>query len=113
MKPVTDRIPCPHRRTSVRAVLAALAALASGCSASSALDALVPRSSYRGRAGVPYGAAPRQKLDVFQPLTPAAGGPAAPLVVFFYGGSWTRGERADYRFVGEALAAHGAVPPVP
>lgn len=27
------------------------------------------------------------------------------MVVFLYGGAWNRGERADYRFVGEALAA--------
>ncbi len=53
---------------------------------------------------MPYGAQSRQKLDVFQPL---GAGNDAPLVVFFYGGSWTRGERADYRFIGEALAAHG------
>lgn len=115
-KRATDPVPNPRRRTGVRAALAALAGLVSGCSASSALNALVPRGSYRGREGVPYGADPRQKLDVFQPLPPAAGTPAPdarvpapPLVVFFYGGSWTRGERADYRFVGEALAAHGAV----
>jgi acetyl esterase/lipase len=30
-------------------------------------------------------------------------------VVFFYGGSWTSGERADYKFVGEALASRGIV----
>ena len=35
----------------------------------------------------------------------AVGG--APAVVFFYGGSWSSGDRADYRFVGEALAAQG------
>jgi acetyl esterase/lipase len=28
-------------------------------------------------------------------------------VVFFYGGSWTTGERATYKFVGEALASRG------
>ena len=31
------------------------------------------------------------------------------MVVFFYGGSWSSGERADYRFVGEALASQGIV----
>jgi len=29
--------------------------------------------------------------------------------VFFYGGSWNHGERADYRFVGEALASRGVL----
>jgi len=88
-----------------RSGLAALFALPlAGCSASGVLDSLVSRSSYRGREGVAYGPHPRQRLDLFQPL--AAGRPG-PLVVFFYGGSWTRGERADYRFVGEALASNG------
>lgn len=90
------------RRTGL---LAAVAALLSGCSATTALNRLVPRDTYAGREGVAYGADPRQKLDIFQPLAPATG--KRPLVVFFYGGSWTRGDRADYRFVGEALASHG------
>lgn len=58
------------------------------------------------REGVAYGAAPRQKLDVY---TPAGSAPSGgwPVVVFFYGGSWNRGERGDYRFLGSALAARG------
>jgi acetyl esterase/lipase len=89
------------RRTGL---LGAAAALLSGCSATHALDALVPRASYRGETDIPYGPDPRQRLDTYLPLD--ATGPT-PLVVFFYGGSWTRGERADYRFVGEALASNG------
>jgi acetyl esterase/lipase len=33
----------------------------------------------------------------------------APVVVFFYGGSWNSGSRSDYSFVGEALASRGIV----
>ena len=44
-------------------------------------------------------------LDVYRPGTsPVAG---APVVVFFYGGSWQRGSRAQYRFVGRRLAQNG------
>ena len=32
-----------------------------------------------------------------------------PVVVFFYGGSWKRGERAQYKFVGQRLAENGVV----
>ena len=99
-----DHAPVPSGITRRAGLAALLAAPLAGCSASGALDALVSRSSYRGREGVPYGAHPRQRLDIFQPLQP---GRPAPLVVFFYGGSWTRGERAHYRFVGEALASNG------
>ena len=36
-----------------------------------------------------------------------------PIVVFFYGGSWNSGARADYQFVGAALAAQGFVVVIP
>ncbi len=83
--------------------VAGLAAL-TGCSASGALNALVPSDSYRLRDGVAYGPDARQRLDVY---LPQARQTASPVVVFFYGGSWTTGERATYRFVGEALASRG------
>ncbi|MRD48568.1 alpha/beta hydrolase fold domain-containing protein [Caenimonas koreensis DSM 17982] len=81
-----------------------LTAPLAACSGAGLLNALVPSSTYRSREGVAYGADPRQRLDVYLPLENKAG---MPLVVFFYGGSWSSGERADYRFVGEALASHG------
>jgi acetyl esterase/lipase len=85
--------------------LLALAALPlAGCSATGALNALVPRGTYRSREDIAYGADPRQRLDLYSPVDAA---PDAPLVVFFYGGAWTRGDRAAYRFVGEALASAG------
>ena len=87
-------------------LLAAVGCLAlPGCSALDALNAVVPRGTYVAREGVPYGAHARQKLDVYLPPQPQQGG--TPLVVFFYGGAWSRGKRADYRFVGEALASRG------
>ena len=96
----------PCRRKLLAA--GALAPLLGACSATGALDALVAKSTYRGRMDVAYGADPRQRLDIYHPLGPAPQG-GAPVVLFFYGGNWTRGERADYRFVGEALASNGIV----
>ncbi len=69
------------------------------------LNAFVPSDDYTFSSAA-YGDDPRQQLDIFRPL--AASGPA-PVVVFFYGGSWRDGNRADYRFVGEALASRGVV----
>jgi acetyl esterase/lipase len=58
--------------------------------------------------GVAYGPLARQRLDLYTPASaPPPGG--WPVVVFFYGGSWNSGERADYRFVGAALAARGVL----
>src|SRR5437868_14955527 len=83
-------------------VLIALAA----CAPVATLNALVPRGTHTLSENVAYGPLARQRLDVY---TPTASAPAAgfPVVVFFYGGSWNRGERADYKFVGEALASKG------
>jgi len=63
---------------------------------------------YTAREGVAYGALPRQRLDIYTPHKPAPRD-GWPMVVFFYGGSWNTGERADYRFVGGALAARGVL----
>lgn len=49
-------------------------------------------------------------LDVY-PARNATG--PAPVVVFFYGGSWQGGHREYYRFVGEALSARGVVVVIP
>lgn len=51
----------------------------------------------------------RGTLDVYAPLDAAD----APVVVFFYGGSWQDGRKALYGFVGNALAARGIVAVVP
>jgi acetyl esterase/lipase len=70
------------------------------------LNALAAHGSLRSAEGVAYGPLARQKFDLYTPAsTPPPGG--WPVIVFFYGGSWNTGERADYRFVGEALAARG------
>jgi acetyl esterase/lipase len=37
----------------------------------------------------------------------------APVVVFFYGGSWEIGKRRWYRYVGDALASHGVLVLIP
>ena len=89
--------------------------LLAGCAALSActpLRALNLAASAQGGAtateGVAYGPLPRQRLDVHTPARSAPPG-GWPTVVFFYGGSWNDGERADYRFVGSALAARGVL----
>ena len=83
-----------------------LPALLTACSAVDVLNATVPSDTYQRTDSLAYGPNPRQQVDVYQPKT---GTKNAPLVVFFYGGSWSSGERADYRFVGEALATQGIV----
>ena len=97
-------------------VAIAVAAVAmAACSPTRALNAIASSDFYELMT-VAYGAGERRQLDVYTPragaerVRPANGW---PLVVFFYGGSWNRGDRAAYRFVGEALAARGIVTVIP
>lgn len=86
--------------------LAGAAAGLAGCAPGRALDVLTPRDTYRATTDVAYGPRPRQRLDLYRPAGDAPAG-GFPTVLFFYGGSWNSGARADYRFVGEALASRG------
>ena len=104
----------PQLKLARRSLLAMLPSLLTACSAVDVLNATVSTDTYRRAKNIAYGpdggAQGRQKLDVYQPLNSAnAGTGRAPVVVFFYGGSWSSGDRADYRFVGEALASQGIV----
>jgi acetyl esterase/lipase len=97
-------------KTLLLIVLAACALLGGlvACSPITALNALAPASTHRVTAGIAYGDGLRQRLDAYSPTTAAPAG-GWPVVVFFYGGSWNSGERADYAFVGEALASRGVL----
>ena len=60
--------------------------------------------------GVAYGPLERQRFDVYRPGTSQSDADkprGSPLVIFVYGGTWSMGDRGDYRFAGEALAAQG------
>jgi acetyl esterase/lipase len=59
---------------------------------------------------VSYGNGARLKLDVYRPAVAAKN---LPVVVFFYGGSWQRGDKSTYRFVGASLARAGIVAVIP
>ena len=93
-----------------RLLLLPLALLGSACSPLAPVNVLVTDDTYRLMADQPYGEAERQKLDVYLPLEGVA---EAPVVVFFYGGTWRNGDRADYAFVGEALASRGIITVIP
>ncbi len=95
-----------------RRLLPALCALAlPACSAVDLLNLAAPVAETRVARDLPYAGGERRRLDVYAPAG-AAGGPA-PVVVFFYGGRWSEGDRADYAFVGATLAEHGVVTVIP
>jgi len=98
---------------SRRTALTGFAALAaSACSKLAFVAANVPATfgAYERRPDIAYGADPEQKLDVYIPEWRAS---PRPMVVFWYGGRWTTGDKGEYRFVGAALAKLGYVAVLP
>lgn len=93
-----------------RGLIGGLAALIGGCSPARLLNTTVSRDGYSREPDIAYGPLPRQKLDVYRPTTPRADGKA---VIFFYGGSWDSGSKADYLFVAQALASRGIATVIP
>ncbi len=88
------------------ALLGGFTALVSACSPSAAINFLVPKYGYDVHGGLSYGADPRQKLDIYVPH--GLKGPA-PVLLFFYGGSWESGKRGDYLAFGQAFASKGII----
>jgi acetyl esterase/lipase len=93
------------------ACLAAVASLLSGCTDALFALANAPThfSSVRPRTDIAYGEKPRQRLDVYAP----AQAKGLPVVVFWYGGAWTAGDKSSYRFVGTRLAENGFIAVLP
>jgi acetyl esterase/lipase len=88
-------------------MLAAL--LLGGCSPASIVNLFVPTSGVEITHSVAYGDGPRRTLDIYRPT----GAAAAPVIVFFYGGSWQSGSKELYAFLGVALARRGYLTVVP
>jgi acetyl esterase/lipase len=62
------------------------------------------------KRNVPFDPAEKLALDIYRPKH--ASGPL-PVIVFFYGGRWTYGERGEYTFAGATLAKLGYVVVIP
>lgn len=99
-------------RAAIRAVAVVLScALLSACAA----DALLTPLNWSGSSAVEeqldlaYGPDERQRLDIYRPKRSRN----APIILFWYGGSWQRGSKDYYRFVGTALAQQDFVAIVP
>ncbi len=94
------------RRLSVLGAVVLLGA----CSPATLINAFVPDEGYVAHVNLAYGVEDRQVLDLY---VPEDAPDLAPVVVYFYGGSWRSGSRGTYRFMAEALAARGFAVAVP
>lgn len=84
-----------------------ISVLLGGCSGAQFINVVTPESGYTVARDIPFGEH-HLTLDVYAPKDVAN----APLVVFFYGGSWQAGKtlgKSSYKFVGQALAHEGYV----
>jgi acetyl esterase/lipase len=88
-------------------LLPALLLLSSACSGPQLLDAYAPklRGQWEAERNIAYGDLERQRLDVYRP---AEEGPH-PVLVFVHGGSWEKGSKDDYPWLGRRFAAEGYV----
>jgi acetyl esterase/lipase len=78
--------------------------------AAAILNGLTTRDGYTILTDRAYGPLPRQELDIY---TPEDGADEAAVVVFFYGGGWNKGAKADYLFVGQSLVGAGFIVVIP
>lgn len=85
--------------------------LLTGCQAVlfRSLNATASKTDIVVQRDVVYDRAHQLALDVYRPRDAHD----APVVVFFYGGSWKSGKRQWYHWVGEALAKRGLVVVIP
>jgi acetyl esterase/lipase len=115
--PVADATVCRRARAGARFKLPTLPTrlfshllAVAGSSALSAgaplFDLAIPKSGYSVRRDLAYGDDPRARLDLYVPEGLTA---PAPVILFFYGGSWQSGSKDIYRAFGQAFASAGNV----
>jgi acetyl esterase/lipase len=92
-------------------LLALGAGLLGGCQATlfSGLNLTAGHGDVVAQRGIAFDQEHALALDVYRPRDARH----APVVVFFYGGSWKSGKRQWYRWAGKALAQRGLVVVIP
>lgn len=94
---------------SLAALAVVTAWLAAGCAAPTVMNTLSSDSGFSLMQNLPYEPSGQLALDVYRPLNARS----APVIVFFHGGRWSSGDKAEYKFVGQALASRGFVAVLP
>ncbi len=92
-----------------RSLALVLVLVLGACGSPAMMNRMASDEGYKRVENVPYERSRGLDADVYYPPQAAD----APVVVFFYGGRWQQGDKAEYRFVGQALASRGYVAVLP
>ncbi len=85
-----------------------------GCSAVQMINSISKIHGGTVQENIAFDTNPRLTMDLYLPEQPNPESTAkTPVVVFFYGGSWNRGEKSEYEFVGRRLASMGYITAIP
>jgi acetyl esterase/lipase len=87
--------------------------LLGGCSALQVVNSVSKIYTVDVKQDIAFGEDPKLKYDLYLPDTASTEFDATPVIVFFYGGSWNRGDKSEYEFVGRRLASMGYIAAVP
>jgi acetyl esterase/lipase len=87
--------------------------LLGGCSALEVVNSVSKIYVAEVKQNIEFGAHPKLKYDLYLPDNPNEEFSSTPVIVFFYGGSWNRGDKSEYEFVGRRLASMGYITAVP
>lgn len=85
-----------------------------GCSAVQVINSISKIHNATVQENIAFDTNPRLTLDLYLPKPPDSEAKTnTPVIVFFYGGSWNRGEKSEYEFVGRRLASMGYITAIP
>lgn len=84
-------------------------AMLGACSSAGMMNSMSSDVGFQLTESVPFDAATGLTADVYRPIAARN----APVVVYFYGGRWSFGDKSDFKFVGQALASRGYVVVIP
>lgn len=87
--------------------------LLGGCSAIQVVNSVSKIYTAEVKTDIAFGDHPKLKYDLYLPDSANKEFSSTPVIVFFYGGSWNRGDKSEYEFVGRRLASMGYITAVP
>jgi len=87
--------------------------LLGGCSALQVVNSVSKIYGAEVQEDIAFGQHPKLKYDLYLPDSANEEFTTTPVIVFFYGGSWNKGDKSEYEFVGRRLASMGYITAVP